>query len=106
EFLNRVDEIIVFHQLNEDHVKQICKIMLDNFAKRLEQNQIKAEFDDSVLALLAKEGFDPIYGARPIRRAISTRIEDLFAEKMLEGEIKNGDVVRVYSENGKIVIKK
>ena len=106
EFLNRVDEIIVFHQLNEDHVKQICKIMLDNFAKRLEQNQIKAEFDDSVLALLAKEGFDPIYGARPIRRAISTRIEDLFAEKMLEGEIKNGDVVRVYSEDGKIVIKK
>ena len=99
EFLNRIDEIIVFHQLNEENIKQIAGKMLDVLAARLEDNGIKAGFDEKALEKIAKVGFDPTYGARPLRRAIQSEIEDMIAEKMLEGNVKAGDQVTVTVED-------
>ena len=106
EFLNRVDDIIVFSRLSEEEIKEIARVMLKSLVKRLEQSDIKAEFDDSAVSLLAKEGFDPVYGARPLRRAIQNKVEDLFAEEMLDMKISKGDSVMVSAEDGKIVISK
>lgn len=104
EFLNRLDEIIVFHQLKEEEIKEIASIMLASLSNRLEQNGITAAFDDKAISLLAKEGFDPVYGARPLRRAIISKVEDLFAEEMLQGSVKKGDHVTVSAEDDKITI--
>lgn len=95
EFLNRVDDIIVFHPLDEENIKNIVRIMLDVLAKRLEQNSIALQVDNNVVGYIAKKGFDPVFGARPLRRSIQSMIEDKLAEKMLEGSIKTGDSVRV-----------
>ncbi len=104
EFLNRLDEIIVFNQLTENEIKEIAKIMLASVSKRLLDNEIDVSFNDSAIALLAKEGFDPVYGARPLRRAITSKIEDLFAEEILSGSIKKGDKVSVSAKGDKFVI--
>lgn len=105
EFLNRVDDIIIFTQLSEDETAQIARLMLSSLEKRLEENGINAVFDDSAVRLLAKEGFDPIYGARPLRRAIQSKVEDLIAEKMLDGDVGQGSLITVGTEDGSIVIK-
>ena len=106
EFLNRVDDIIVFSQLTEDEIGEIALVMLENLKKRLSANDITATVDESAVKLLAKEGFDPVYGARPLRRAITSKVEDLFAEEMLDGKIQNGDNVIIKAENGEIKIVK
>ncbi len=107
EFLNRVDDIIVFHSLNEGEIKQIAEKMLKTLSVRLLENGITATFTDSVLEMLAKVGFDPTYGARPLRRAIQNRIEDLIAEEMLDGKVKNGDSVTIdFVEEKVVVVKK
>ena len=106
EFLNRVDEIIVFSRLNEEEIGQIARIMLGSLQKRLAQNGINVEFDDLAVSLLAKEGFDAVYGARPLRRAIQSKVEDLFAEQMLDGKVNVGDSVIVTAEDDGIVINK
>ena len=93
EFLNRVDDIIVFSKLSKDEIKQIAGKMLDNLKVRLENLNIIISFTDNVLTALADKGFDPIYGARPLRREIQNRIEDTLSEKILETQIKNGDSV-------------
>ncbi|MGN1097311.1 MAG: ATP-dependent Clp protease ATP-binding subunit, partial [Clostridia bacterium] len=105
EFLNRVDDIIVFNRLTDEDIKKIASIMLESFNKRLAANGIECSFEDSALELLAKEGFDPVYGARPLRRAIQSKVEDLFAEEMLDGHVKEGDKVTVSAEDGEIKIK-
>ncbi len=105
EFLNRIDDIIVFNQLTEDEIKSIASLMLNSLKDRLIANDINAVFDDSAISLLAKEGFDPVYGARPLRRAIVSKVEDLFAEEMLSGNVKKGDNVTVVAEGEKILIK-
>ena len=105
EFLNRVDDIIVFSRLSEEEIKEIAKVMLKSVTKRLEQSDIHPEFDDAAITLLSKEGFDEAYGARPLRRAIQSKVEDLFAEQMLDGKINKGDRVTVTAEDGKIVIR-
>ena len=91
EFLNRVDDIIVFNKLTQDEIKQIAGKMLEGLKSRLLNLNITAQFTDSVLTALAEKGFDPIYGARPLRREIQNRIEDPLSEKILDGTIKNGD---------------
>lgn len=106
EFLNRIDDIIVFNQLTEEEIGEIALVMLEGLKKRLAQNDITAEVDESAVKLLAKEGFDPVYGARPLRRAITAKVEDLFAEEMLDGKIENGDSVVIKAENGEIIIEK
>ncbi|MEG1880701.1 MAG: ATP-dependent Clp protease ATP-binding subunit, partial [Oscillospiraceae bacterium] len=85
EFLNRIDDVIVFHQLGENEIKKIGVKMLNSLAKRLSDNEISVIFSDEAISQIAKVGFDPIYGARPLRRAIQSKIEDMVAEKMLEG---------------------
>ncbi len=95
EFLNRVDEIIVFHPLEETHIKQIVRLMLDSLTKRIQSNDIKLEVSDKAVDHLANKGYDMIYGARPLRRAIQSDVEDKLAEEILEGKIKSGDSVVV-----------
>ena len=106
EFLNRIDEIIVFRQLTEDNIRQIARRMLEVTGARMAQQGITLEADDDAVAELARDGFDPQYGARPLRRAIQSMVEDAVAEKMLEGELKSGDTAHVRLKDGKVVIEK
>ena len=106
EFLNRIDEIIVFRQLTEDNIRQIARRMLEVTGARMAQQGITLEADDDAVAELARDGFDPQYGARPLRRAIQSKVEDAVAEKMLEGELKSGDTAHVRLKDGKVVIEK
>ena len=91
EFLNRLDEIIVFTQLSRDEVKQIAEIMLREVSKRLTEKGIILEVSDRFKELVVQEGYNPSYGARPLRRAIMRLLEDSLAEAMLSGEITDGD---------------
>ena len=106
EFLNRIDDIIVFHQLNSENIKEICVKMLETLKERMLANETRAEFTDAAVSQIAKVGFDPIYGARPLRRAIQSDIEDMIAEKMLEGKVKKGDSVKIDFKDGKYVVDK
>ena len=106
EFLNRIDETIVFHQLSRENIKQIAAKMLAVVAKRLELIGIGLDYSDQALELLAEQGFDPVYGARPLRRTIQTVVEDTAAEKLLDGSLKAGDKAEAVVEDGKIVLLK
>ncbi len=91
EFLNRIDDIIVFHKLEEKHIENIVTLMLETVTRRLKEQDIHVSFDKEAEKLLAKEGFDPTYGARPLRRAITKTVEDKLSEEILRGNIKKGD---------------
>jgi len=106
EFLNRIDDIIVFNQLNKEEISLIGRKMLEKLGEKLKENEITADFADSVVDMVAGKGFDPIYGARPLRRTIQSEIEDLFAEKILDGTVKKGDNVTVEYVDGKIEFRK
>lgn len=107
EFLNRIDEIIVFHPLSEEHIREIVTLMIDELNKRLGEKQISIEVTDRAKDILAKEGYDPMYGARPLRRVIQKRIEDRLSEELLKGNIAEGDVVSIdVDENGDYVFKR
>ena len=96
EFLNRIDDIIVFHTLNKDEVKEISKIMLDELTKRIKDNlNINISFTDKAMDKIADIGYDSNYGARPLRRAIQTNIEDIFAEKYLDEAFESGDNISI-----------
>ena len=96
EFLNRIDEIIVFHALGREHIRKIVNILLRSLEKRCrEQMDIELKVRDSVKDYLAQESYDSKYGARPLRRAIQSKIEDALAEEILEGRIRKGDKVAV-----------
>lgn len=105
EFLNRLDDIIVFKKLSNESIEKITKIMLDEFIKRLEKKNIKVDVSDNVIKYISKVGFDDTYGARPLRRAIQSKIEDKFAEEMLDGNIKEDSNVKIDLNDDKIVIK-
>ncbi|MHC1694479.1 MAG: ATP-dependent Clp protease ATP-binding subunit [Eubacteriales bacterium] len=106
EFLNRLDEIIIFRKLTEESIKRITVNMLKEIQKRIEGMNIQISFDEQTVEFLAKEGFDPVYGARPLRRAIQRKLEDGFSTVMLEGIFKPGDHVVSYVENGEIKYRK
>lgn len=106
EFLNRVDDIIVFHQLTDVDIRKIAGKMLDVLTKRLSGMDIQIEFPDEVVAKIAKVGFDPVYGARPLRRAIQSKIEDRLSERMLESGIKAGDKVKAFVKDDEIDFEK
>ncbi|MBO5929503.1 MAG: AAA family ATPase, partial [Clostridia bacterium] len=106
EFLNRVDDIIVFHQLTQTDIEQIARRMLSSLTKRVQGLDITFTVSDEAVVELAKVGFDPVYGARPLRRAIQSRIEDSLSEKLLEGQFLAGDTVNVTFENGQFVFSK
>ena len=106
EFLNRVDDIIIFSKLTHKNICRIAELMLGEVTKRVKDIGIELGFDSSVTELVAKEGFDPVYGARPLRRAIVRMVEDTFSTEMLEGKIKAGDKIYAKAENDKIVFEK
>jgi ATP-dependent Clp protease ATP-binding subunit ClpC len=106
EFLNRIDEIIVFHPLEQEHLIKIVSIMMELLSKRLKDNDIDMEVTEEAKELLANKGFDQVFGARPLRRAIQSMVEDKLAEEMLEGRVKAGDKVVVEREGDELVVKK
>ncbi|MGI6119728.1 MAG: ATP-dependent Clp protease ATP-binding subunit [Desulfosporosinus sp.] len=106
EFLNRVDELVVFHALQEEHLEKITEILMNQVSLRLLEQDLKLQIEKSAIQLIAKEGNDPIFGARPLRRAIQRLIEDPLSEKILEGKFKAGDRIRVNAENGKMKFTK
>jgi ATP-dependent Clp protease ATP-binding subunit ClpB len=95
EFLNRLDEIIVFHALSEEHLKQIVEIQLAGLRARLEERHIQLELTDAARTRLVRTGYDPNYGARPLKRAIQREIETPLAKRILAGEIRGGQTVRI-----------
>jgi ATP-dependent Clp protease ATP-binding subunit ClpB len=100
EFLNRVDEIIIFDRLSEEDLKKIVEIQLRRLAKRLEQQKITLELSDAAKQLLAREGYDPVYGARPLRRTIQKEILDPLSIDILEGKVREGQTVKIDARNG------
>ena len=106
EFLNRVDDTIVFTQLSEDEIHKIAELMLNNLSNRLNNLGIKIVFDTSAIEYISKAGFDPVYGARPLKRAICSNIEDKISEEILEKKIASGDTVHCTAENNKIIFVK
>ena len=105
EFINRIDEIIVFHKLTEEELTKIVDIMLEQIKKRLIEKEIKIEIDKSAKDLIIEKGTDTNYGARPLRRAIQTMLEDKIAEEILDGNLKAGDTAKVTAKNDEIQIK-
>jgi ATP-dependent Clp protease ATP-binding subunit ClpB len=100
EFLNRIDEVVVFHALDEKHIRSIAKIQMGYLEKRLAQLEMKLEVADSALAEVAAAGFDPVFGARPLKRAIQSQLENPLAKAILEGRFGAKDTIRVTCEGG------
>jgi ATP-dependent Clp protease ATP-binding subunit ClpB len=101
EFLNRVDEVIFFHQLGLEHMKTIVDIQIRGLLRRLEDRKIQVELTEPAKAFLVSEGYDPMYGARPLKRTIQRRVLDPLAMRVLEGELREGDRVTVdVGDNG------
>src|SRR5213078_5150982 len=106
EFLNRVDDIIIFRSLDEKQLAQIVDIQLQRLEKRLEQQQLTLDVDRSAKQLIAKEGFDPQFGARPLKRTIQDLVLDPLATKLLIGEFKAGDRIEVVADDGHLEFAK
>lgn len=105
ELINRIDEIIVFHKLETEHIEEITRLMLKNLSQRLESMEIYVEFTPDTVSYLAKAGYDPVYGARPLRRAIQTEIEDMISDEILSGKIQKGKKAIVDISNDKPSVK-
>jgi len=105
EFLNRIDELIVFHSLTQENIKEIVSLMANDLRKRLVEQGIDFVLTDAATEFLAKEGYDPNFGARPLRRAIQKHIEDELSEELLKGTIKKGDTLTIDVEDGKLSVK-
>ena len=106
EFLNRVDDIIVFQQLTQPDIEEIARRMLRSLDKRLAGMELHAAVSEAAVAEIAKEGFDAVYGARPLRRAIQSKIEDPLAEHLLEGRFQAGDTIRIDVKDGSFTFEK
>jgi ATP-dependent Clp protease ATP-binding subunit ClpB len=106
EFINRLDDIVVFHPLDKAQIREIAKIQLRGLERRLGERGIRIELSDDALALLGNVGFDPVYGARPLKRAIQAQVENPLASRILSGEFGNGDVIQVDAAGGQLVFAK
>ena len=106
EFLNRLDEIIVFNRLTDADIRKIASLLLAELGERIRGIGVEIEFDPSLVAYVAEKGFDPVYGARPLRRAITSLVEDSFSEAMLEGRIAAGDRILAKAIEGKVLFEK
>ena len=105
EFVNRVDDIVVFHPLAAEQIKKIAKIQVERLAKRLEEMDIHLDVTEDALALLAEAGYDPVYGARPLKRAIQQKLENPLAQDLLSGDFAPDSTVVIDREGDKLVIK-
>ncbi|AKK68569.1 ATP-dependent chaperone ClpB [Xanthomonas translucens] len=106
EFVNRLDDIVVFHPLDKAQIKSIARIQLGGLDKRLAERGLKIELSDRALELLGNVGFDPVYGARPLKRAIQSQLENPLAQQILSGQFLSGDTIRVDAEGGQLVFVK
>jgi len=106
EFLNRVDEVMVFHSLTSQQILQIVDLMLNRVGVQLKAQGMSIEASDDVKEVLTKEGFDPAFGARPLRRAVQRVIEDPLSEEILLGRFSDGDTIQAELEDGKVIFKK
>ncbi len=106
EFLNRIDEIIIFHGLTKEHLKQIVDIQIERLKKLMADRRLEIELTDAAKELLAEEGYDPAYGARPLKRVIQRRVQDPLALKLLQGEFQEGDTVRIDARDGQLIFER
>jgi ATP-dependent Clp protease ATP-binding subunit ClpB len=105
EFINRLDELVVFHPLGRSQIREIARIQTAYLAKRLGERQLRIELSDSALDLLGSSGFDPVYGARPLKRAIQQQLENPLATAILSGTYTAGDLIRVDAQGGALVFR-
>ena len=106
EFVNRIDEVVVFHALADENIKSIARIQLKNLEQRISKLDYRLEVSDAAVAELAKAGFDPVYGARPLKRAIQSEIENPLAKAILEGRFAPRDTIRVDYRGGRMTFEK
>ncbi|MBO7349142.1 MAG: AAA family ATPase, partial [Spirochaetales bacterium] len=106
EFINRIDEIIIFNQLGKAQIQGIVSLQLKRLADRLSNRNLKLTWDKSVVDMISEAGFDPDYGARPIKRAIQTMVENPLAVDMLHGRFSDGDSISISAPGGKLEIKR
>lgn len=102
EFLNRLDDIIVFHYLEKEHIQQIARMFIDDVKNHMQQRDIELEIDDAVVDKLSRDGFDPVYGARPLRREVERQLENRLAMKIVRGECPDGSRVKITLQEGEI----
>ena len=95
EFINRIDEVVVFHPLDQSEIRQIADIQLNSLRKRLAVRELNIEFSDAAMAHIAEAGFDPVYGARPLKRAIQQQVENPLAQEILAGHFMPGETIKV-----------
>jgi ATP-dependent Clp protease ATP-binding subunit ClpB len=106
EFINRIDEAVVFHSLGREQIRAISTIQIDYLRSRLQEREIGFEISDAALDLLGEAGFDPVYGARPMKRAIQQQLENPLAQAILSGQFVAGDVIKVAVGNGELLFSK
>jgi ATP-dependent Clp protease ATP-binding subunit ClpB len=106
EFLNRIDEIVIFHGLTREHLKQIVEIQVRHLKKLLAERHLEIELTDAAKTLIAAEGYDPTYGARPLKRVIQRQIQDPLALRLLQGEFGEGDRIQIDASNGHLVFER
>jgi ATP-dependent Clp protease ATP-binding subunit ClpB len=105
EFLNRIDEVILFHRLKREQMQAIVEIQLARLRKLLEDRKIALSLDASAIAWLADKGYDPAYGARPLKRVIQKELQDPLAEKVLSGEVRDGDEVKITAGSDRLLFR-
>jgi ATP-dependent Clp protease ATP-binding subunit ClpB len=106
EFINRLDEIVVFRALDKAQIRQIARIQTEYLGRRLGERQLTLKMSDKALDLLGNVGFDPVYGARPLKRAIQQQLENPLAREILEGRFQAGDIVAVDAQGGRLVFSR
>ena len=106
EFINRIDELVVFHSLEKAQIRGIADIQLDRLRARLSERDLSLSIDDTAFDQLIEAGFDPVYGARPLKRAIQQQVENTLAQKILAGDFVAGDTILIKAENGHLLFEK
>jgi len=106
EFINRVDEVVVFHSLEKEQIRAIADIQIERLRRRLADQHLQLQISDAALGLLAEAGFDPVYGARPLKRAVQTHVETPLSQQLLAGRFAAGDTVEVDVEGGELVFRR
>jgi ATP-dependent Clp protease ATP-binding subunit ClpB len=106
EFLNRIDEIIIFHSLKKTELREIVKLQVERLSRRLSDRKMSLRLADAALDFLAEVGYDPVYGARPLKRAIQRELETQIAKAILRGDFSDGDTIFVDVENERLAFKR
>jgi ATP-dependent Clp protease ATP-binding subunit ClpC len=106
EFLNRIDGTVVFHALNKEHIRKIVELMLSQVQGQLKEKDLKLEITDAAKDYLGEKGYDPAFGARPLRRVIEREVEDPLSDALLNGKFRSGETIKIDYQDGKVVLEK